>query len=1197
MRITSSGRRWVAILLLLTFTAIIGACATTATRGAMLPPEQRAIVGPGTPTPVAAMSGLSIWDLEWPATRYVGEDMQWYEFYWNAVQPDLTVTPNWGTVQVGVDSRASLGMKTMLGMSLFENNYSYSPGQVTDVPRVPLGVPTVSYRPHPNYTNVDVAPDYRSKELQDGVIRIYKQAMDQFRDDPNVIGYILELGSDSETINVRQDPCCTTQRQEFEKVVSCEAYFGFMERVIREIGAYATKPVYLQTGVGACSDTSAWYTNKRLMEIAYPPTPISINPYATPVPAYRIGYKNNGWDPDASDAYCWGYAAGWCNMDLGQRMSEHGGAIAHKDDSPVWLPTSEVSGWAADMIWSAGAAKADAVEFTKVWADYLPADVLAIVVPQLGTRADTASGAWVRFRGAEWAMAKWGSGDNYVGFSGYPGSYTHLAQPVGTATPTIYCQPEIYATAQAYKASIGNAYDSRVTVCQAELSAPDAKESRNVLRYTAGSVVGIDIDDAWTARRTGSYNITVSYLDTGSGSLTVRWPGGAQTYTYAASPSTWVTQTVATGSLEFNDQLQASGRPADVELVAGSSGMYLYSWSVVDSSIATRTPTPSRTPSASATLAPTQTPTPSQTPTPTATLTPSATLAPSATPTTLLSNFSFETFTGTADDSTSDHFPSWSAAYTTTNAVEAVTDAQDGSYALRMERSDATNAPVIYGIANVVSGTNYTVLLYSHGDGTASSRFGIRDGTTPFSYLVSLGNTGITGLNFELSRAAFTAISTAVRIYLQHATVGGSSTYDNVWVGPSTPTPTATLTPSATPTPTETPTLAPTVHASGNVGAMQSVTLYRGSPDRNYNDAETEYAQWYSRGSQSVILFGWPGLALPTSATGVLTASLTLYPYNAWYADGDEPLFLPLDLNEMRRPWAADGATWQVDGLGGAWTGPGASDGTADWRSDGPRRATYVQAGQEANAVTFDVTESVKRWLEGGIANYGWRLQLRALCKNRDCSAGWGMAGDRGFDLSKRPALAVTFAYPVTPTPTTAPSATPTLPSTPSATPTGTVTQTPTRTATPTGTLTATATPEPGLKLNEVCPDPALDHNLDGWTNSFDRYVELYNPDDAILDLGQYRLTFGDETFILPRASQIWGNGYKAIFGEDLLNVYGVRFVLPTAGTVSLYDPDGTLLDTLTYNWAGRGACWARVPDGGPTWMPGRAPSAGRINP
>ena len=424
-------------------------------------------------------------------------------------------------------------------------------------------------------------------------------------------------------------------------------------------------------------------------------------------------------------------------------------------------------------------------------------------------------------------------------------------------------------------------------------------------------------------------------------------------------------------------------------------------------------------------------------------------------------------------------------------------------------------------------------------------------------------------------------------------------------------TPNPSLTPTNTPTPTSTRTNTPTRAATAappvaNIGYPESVTLYRENPYTNFDAAENEIVNADHRQIASRTLLRWPALSLTTGNTEVISASLVLHASAAACAGCTGTPDLVLEINELALDWNASFTNWAETGAISEtlWYLGGANSNNNDYRGlpvyflEVPQK---TQPGSET--LTLDVTSSVQRWLIDGVANYGWRVSLQDPCTATNCAAWLAFGSDVAYVLTDRPQLLVMYGMPITPTATTAASVTPTALNTPTSTSTASptasntpvntatanLTQTATNTPTATATWTSTPTPAAGLWLNEVCNDPSADYNLDGFTNTNDRAVEVINWGTGI-DLEHYRLEFYDATlarsytYIWPRNSRIWANNYKVVWGEDTSDVISGPFVLPLSGRVRLYDPDAVELDSLTYNWQGDGFCWARVPNGGGVW-------------
>jgi len=193
-----------------------------------------------------------------------------------------------------------------------------------------------------------------------------------------------------------------------------------------------------------------------------------------------------------------------------------------------------------------------------------------------------------------------------------------------------------------------------------------------------------------------------------------------------------------------------------------------------------------------------------------------------------------------------------------------------------------------------------------------------------------------------------------------------------------------------------------------------------------------------------------------------------------------------------------------------------------------------------------------------------------------------------------------------TPTSTLSPTPTGTLTvsPTPSSTPTSTSTQTPSPTATPTASqtpsVTPTRTPSPpphgdavaGLLINEVCPNPDTDANLDGsGPNQRDRALELHNNTASRIDLSGYQLTWSTPlTYTVPSQAYIQARGYKVIYGDQL------GLTMPTSSTVTLLTPGGVISDTIAYTTQAAGGCKVRLPNATNTWIDNNPETLGRRN-
>lgn len=143
-------------------------------------------------------------------------------------------------------------------------------------------------------------------------------------------------------------------------------------------------------------------------------------------------------------------------------------------------------------------------------------------------------------------------------------------------------------------------------------------------------------------------------------------------------------------------------------------------------------------------------------------------------------------------------------------------------------------------------------------------------------------------------------------------------------------------------------------------------------------------------------------------------------------------------LHALLRPWNESEATWNSPYAGQSWGMAGARLANTDYRD----RVTTQQELVGANMwYTYNVTELVRQWLAGELANYG--VLLRALPGQ---SSTYRLSSSESS--SNRPELLIQYTNPTaTPTPTNTHTATATA--TPTETPTLTATATPVATHTP----------------------------------------------------------------------------------------------------------------------------------------------------
>jgi hypothetical protein len=136
------------------------------------------------------------------------------------------------------------------------------------------------------------------------------------------------------------------------------------------------------------------------------------------------------------------------------------------------------------------------------------------------------------------------------------------------------------------------------------------------------------------------------------------------------------------------------------------------------------------------------------------------------------------------------------------------------------------------------------------------------------------------------------------------------------------------------------------------------------------------------------------------------------------------------------------------------------------------------------------------------------------------------------------------------------------------------------------GACTAPARPAralaPALLINEFMPRPGTGGE----------WAELINLGDTDLDLAGWAID--DDTIGGTRTLIAAGTSAPA---HGLLLVALTANILNDTGTdaIQLSDPAGTLVDSFAYSSASAGQSYARMPDGGPSWLKG-APSPGAWN-
>lgn len=308
-----------------------------------------------------------------------------------------------------------------------------------------------------------------------------------------------------------------------------------------------------------------------------------------------------------------------------------------------------------------------------------------------------------------------------------------------------------------------------------------------------------------------------------------------------------------------------------------------------------------------------------------------------------------------------------------------------------------------------------------------------------------------------------------------------------------------TLAQSGTATATATATATSTPNAA-NAAVVADTTLYIVKPAGNFGGAPTANCGAYGSIANGLpCLFRFDLSAIPANAT-IHAATFRLYSTaQAGGPTGDYALYALL------RPWTEMGATWATTDGVTSWSSGGANAPGVD--REAIASASALLYGSPAHWSSFDVSALVQRWVNGELANNGFKLEKTG-----------GDITSITFNMreagANQPELAVAWSPPFTPTPTETPTITrtPTITNTPTETGTPTQTRTPTETGTPTrtptSTSTRTATPTRTPTLN-----PAFSHTLTlqqrmlpdaSYTGCDDATMVQFEPDYPHMASGMY---------------------------------------------------------------------------------------------
>jgi phosphatidylserine/phosphatidylglycerophosphate/cardiolipin synthase-like enzyme len=123
------------------------------------------------------------------------------------------------------------------------------------------------------------------------------------------------------------------------------------------------------------------------------------------------------------------------------------------------------------------------------------------------------------------------------------------------------------------------------------------------------------------------------------------------------------------------------------------------------------------------------------------------------------------------------------------------------------------------------------------------------------------------------------------------------------------------------------------------------------------------------------------------------------------------------------------------------------------------------------------------------------------------------------------------------------------------------------------------------LVINEFLADPGSDWNDDGYIDSDDEWIELYNPGDTIVNIGGWKIddvlgpTGSSDPYSIPLGPAVPPLGFLVLYGSEtgiLLNNNG--------DNVTLLDEEYTIVDIQSYSSSANDTARGRFPDGTETW-------------
>ena len=105
-------------------------------------------------------------------------------------------------------------------------------------------------------------------------------------------------------------------------------------------------------------------------------------------------------------------------------------------------------------------------------------------------------------------------------------------------------------------------------------------------------------------------------------------------------------------------------------------------------------------------------------------------------------------------------------------------------------------------------------------------------------------------------------------------------------------------------------------------------------------------------------------------------------------------------------------------------------------------------------------------------------------------------------------------------------------------------------------------------------------------------WIELYNTGDAAIDLEGFQLTDHPDgkgtPWAIPAGYSIAAHGWFLVWCDDDAGDGPLHADFKLEGNgedLAVYDADGAIVDTLSYDKQAADTSWARHPDGGATWQ------------